>query len=202
MDYEPRLDPNEWNKHFNQRKSLRFALRDPQDGQSQHLEPETRGNDAWDSLRYLNADKSSLKKFLKKYSSTTMDPMDLIRFQNMHLNERVRCKTFTFRKYQSRRSDKSTTTVSPVRRYPPKIYVGKLASEKEEEEEEDLYSKYTTASTFRNKNIDRTDNSDDTEASSKEIEPAKKYFNADAIEIKVPRLRPGGTSKNFLDKGK
>ena len=132
-----------------------------------------------------------------------MNPMDLIRFQNMHLKERVRCKTFTFRKYQTRRSNKSTTTVSPVRRYPPKYYVGKLASEEEEEEEvDDIYSKYTTASTFRNKNIDRTDTSDDTEATSKEIEPAKKYFNADAIEIKVPRLRPGGESKNFIDKGK
>ena len=100
-----------------------------------------------------------------------------------------------FRKYQQRRT--TTSTVSPVitRRYPTKYYVGKLADQ--EEDREDLYSKYTTASTFRNKNRDKTD----TPASPKEMESDKKYFNADAIEIKVPSLGPGGKANSFTEKG-
>ena len=79
VDFEPRLDPQEWNKHFNQRKSLRFALKQSADRKDQQIKPETRANEGWDSLRNSNPDKPTLKQFLKKYSSTTIDPMDLIR---------------------------------------------------------------------------------------------------------------------------
>ena len=81
-DFEPRLDPQQWNKHFSQRKALRFALRQPETGsgpgQTEQIKPRPRENDAWDSLRKL-PEKPSLKQYLKKYSSTTMTPIDIIR---------------------------------------------------------------------------------------------------------------------------
>ena len=73
LDFEPRLDPQQWNKHFNQRKALRFSL-----GRNEEIKARPRENDAWDSLRRI-PEKPSLKQFIKKYSSTTMTPIDLIR---------------------------------------------------------------------------------------------------------------------------
>ena len=69
--------------------------------------------------------------------------------------------------------------------------MGKLAAK---QGEKDLYSKYTTASTFRNKNTTQAP------AASKEIKPNQKYFDAAAIEIKVPSFKSGGKVKSNKDK--
>lgn len=171
FDFEPRLDPQEWNKHFNKKKSLRFALKNSGDDQSEQIKPETREVEAWDPLRSSGPDKPSLKQFLKKYSSSTVDPMDLIR------------------KYKKR------TTSLPVitRKYPTKYFVGKLA---DKEEADYIYSKYTTASSFRNKNTNTTK----IPVASKEIKPDQKYFNADSIRIKALSFSSGGKSGNSKEK--
>ena len=80
LDFEPRLDPQQWNKHFNERKALRFALRKPDNGPglTEQIKARPRENDPWDSLRRI-PEKPSLKQYIKKYASTTMTPIDLIR---------------------------------------------------------------------------------------------------------------------------
>ena len=84
LDFEPRLDPQQWNKHFSQRKALRFALRHPENvpgagpGLTDQIKARPRENDAWDSLRRI-PEKPSLKQYIKKYSSTTITPIDIIR---------------------------------------------------------------------------------------------------------------------------
>ena len=80
LDFEPRLDPQQWNKHFNQRKALRFALRQPESapGLTEQTKARPRENGPWDSLRRI-PEKPSLKEYIKKYSSTTMTPIDIFR---------------------------------------------------------------------------------------------------------------------------
>ena len=82
-----------------------------------------------------------------------------------------------------------------TRKYPTNYFVGNLAGK---QKKTDIYSKYTTASSFRNKTTTSTQTQPP--AASKEIKSDQKYFNADAIKIKVPSFSVGGNPMSYKDK--
>ena len=146
--YEPRLDPAAWNKHFQDRKSLRFAV----SRNNPDIFAETRAQDKEPQRR-------TLTQVMKKYSS--VDPLKLIR------------------KYQ-----KSKTTLPPTisRKYPTKYITSKKDVDK------DVYSQYTTASSFRNANKSAAiDSAQPTLAPSSRERFGTKLFDAQSIKIS-PKL--------------
>ena len=149
--YEPRLDPAAWNKHFQDRKSLRFAV--SQSRNNPDIFAETRAQDKEPQRR-------TLTQVMKKYSS--VDPLKLIR------------------KYQ-----KSKTTLPPTisRKYPTKYITSK-----KDVDDKDVYSQYTTASSFRNANKSAAiDSPQPTLAPSSRERFGTKLFDAQSIKIS-PKL--------------
>ena len=76
------------------------------------------------------------------------------------------------------------------RKYPVNHYVGPLS----EEADADFSKKYTTASTFRNKNTTKIP------AASKELKSEQKYFSAESIKIKVPSFSTAVKPQSYKDK--
>ena len=150
--YEPRLDPAaSWNKHFQDRKSLRFAV--SQSRTNPDIFAETRAQDKEPQPR-------TLTQVMKKYSN--VDPLKLIR------------------KYQ-----KSKTTLPPTisRKYPTKYITSK-----KDYVDKDVYSQYTTASSFRNANKSAAiDSPQPTLAPSSRERFGSKLFDAQSIKIS-PKL--------------
>ena len=93
-----------------------------------------------------------------------------------------------FRKYEKIRRTTSPSLVLK-RKYPANQYAGQDS----EEEDADFSKKYTTASTFRNKNTTQIP------AASKELQSEQKYFSADSIEIKVPSFSSGVKPQSYKD---
>ena len=141
LEYEPRLDPLAWNKHFQERKSLRFA--------DTATTEETREESSFESLRRSTtvSPKKTLQKIARKYPS--VDPIKLLK------------------KYQ-----RNKTTEKPSNN----------------EKQENKYSKYTTASSFRQNKTTTTPIVSPTARASY----ANKLFDASSLNIN-PRL---AVSKN------
>ena len=153
--YEPRLDPAAWNKHFQDRKSLRFSGVS-RSRNHQELLAETRIVDS-----DLESQRRTLTQVMKKYSN--VDPIQLMR------------------KYQ-----KNKTTLPPTisRKYPTKYFTSK----KDDDDDKDVYSKYTTASSFRNANKSAaSDSAQPTLAPSPRERFGSKLFDAQSIKIS-PKL--------------
>ena len=102
---------------------------------------------------------------------------------NLHINQNIR-----HRKYEKIRRTTSPSLVLK-RKYPANQYAGQDS----EEEDAGFSKKYTTASTFRNKNTTQTP------AASKELQSEQKYFSADSIEIKVPSFSSGVKPQSYKD---
>ena len=146
--YEPRLDPAAWNKHFQDRKSLRFSAGSR--SRNPDLFAETRGQEP---------QRRTLTQVMKKYSN--VDPIQLMR------------------KYQ-----KNKTTLPPTisRKYPTKYFTSK-----KDDDDKDEYSKYTTASSFRNANKSAAIDFQPTLAPRSRERFGSKLFNAQSIKIS-PKL--------------
>lgn len=146
--YEPKLDPAAWNKHFQDRKSLRFSA-----------DSRSRNPDLFAEIRGQEPQRRTLTHVLKKY--TNVDPVQLMR------------------KYQ-----KNKTTLPPTisRKYPTKYLTSK-----KDDDYKDEYSKYTTASSFRNANKSAAIDSQPTLAPSSRERFGSKLFNAQSIKIS-PKL--------------
>lgn len=145
--YEPRLDPAAWNKHFQDRKSLRFSA-----------DSRSRNPDLFAETRGQEPQRRTLTQVMKKYSN--VDPIQLIR------------------KYQ-----KNKTTLPPTisRKYPTYF------TSKKDDADKDEYSKYTTASSFRNANKSAAIGSQPTLAPSSRERFGSKLFDAQSIKIS-PKL--------------
>ena len=149
--FEPRLDPAAWNKHFQDRKSLRFAV--PRSRKQNSAETRSQDNEKESQRR-------TLTQVMKKYSSSNVDPVQMMR------------------KYQ-----RSKTTLPPTfsRKYPTKYYT-------KDADNKDDYSKYTTASSFRNANRSAAiSDSQPTLAPSSRERFGSKLFDAQSIKIS-PKL--------------
>ena len=92
------------------------------------------------------------------------------------------------RKYENIRRTTSPSLVIK-RKYPAKHYVGPLS----DEADDGFSRKYTTASTFRNKNTTSIP------AASKELTSEQKYFSAESIEIKVPSFSTAVKPQSYKD---
>jgi len=143
---EPRLDPIVWNNHINQRKSIRFSTRNDDRKESKRRPIEKKLKNWIKNKKSMSTLKPKLQSILKKYASTTIDPIQLIKKYNKSL--------------------KSTTLPPNIsRKYPTKYFVGKVETKKDSKKTTtsaaDVYAKYTTSSSFRNKN--KSDDSSDNE---------------------------------------
>ena len=158
--YEPRLDPAAWNKHFQDRKSLRFSVTH---SRNQDLFAENLDQEMRKPQRRTGASvKPRLTQMMKKYSASNSDadPRQLIR------------------KYQ-----KAKTTLLPTinRKYPTQYYTNMKVDDNND------YSKYTTASSFRNANKTAASNAQPTLAPSTRSRFGNKLFDAQSIKIS-PKL--------------
>eukprot|EP00090_Calanus_glacialis_P008621 TRINITY_DN16973_c0_g1_i1.p1 TRINITY_DN16973_c0_g1~~TRINITY_DN16973_c0_g1_i1.p1 ORF type:complete len:620 (-),score=99.64 TRINITY_DN16973_c0_g1_i1:77-1936(-) len=185
---ESRLDPVFWNKNLNPRKSIRFFPRDNnrtgfnQKSDAKKLRFQNKKDKIMSTL------KPKLKSILQKYASTTIDPIQLIK------------------KY--RKSLKSTTLPSTIsRKYPTKFYVGEKETQDKSKDkmttsDTDAYNKYTTSSSFRNK--DKRKKHTTTEPTRKEIKFhgtssfGEKLFTTEEVTFipTVPTVQPRDEVRN------
>ena len=129
---ESRLDQNLWSKSLSPRKSIRFFPKDEDtEDKSDQKKNFTSKKDFNKKDKIMSTLKPKLKSILKKYASTTIDPLQLIK------------------KY--RKSLKSTTLPSTIsRKYPTKFVVSeKKTKDESTTSDTNAYTKYTTSSSFR-----------------------------------------------------